>query len=322
MIWWQCYHMISLQMISKKTGMEENRIEIDGDLCNGCGLCITVCPTGTISLIEGKATVSGGESIFCGHCEAVCPQKAIHVTTIDEEMSRYETFTSEKQWVPPGKYNTSALVQLMASRRSCRCFTHQSVHRAMLEDLVKIGITAPSGTNSQSWTFTILPTRKSVAYFAKQISSFFEKLNTTAEKTMLRLFLKLIGKGELDVYYHSYYPKVKDALEEWHRSGKDQLFHGSTAAILVGSKPGASCAVEDALLATQNILLAAHSMGLGSCLIGYAVAAMKKETSIQQSIGIPLEEKIMQLLPLDIPTKSISVLPGARKVTPRYFEGL
>jgi ferredoxin len=43
--------------------MEENRIEIDKDLCNGCGLCVTVCPTGTISLIEDKAAASGGESI-------------------------------------------------------------------------------------------------------------------------------------------------------------------------------------------------------------------------------------------------------------------
>jgi ferredoxin len=174
--------------------MEENRIEIDSDLCSGCGLCVNVCPTGTLSLIEGKAAASEEESIFCGHCEAVCPNEAIRVTAIDEEMSRYKTFTTEKQWLPPGKYNTSLLVQLMASRRSCRNFTNQPVERDVLEDLVKIGITAPSGTNSQSWTFTILPTSKAVSSFAGHIASFFGRLNTTAEKTMLRFFLKLIGK--------------------------------------------------------------------------------------------------------------------------------
>ena len=246
--------------VLEKTGMEENGIEIDRNLCNGCGLCVTVCPTGTISLIVGKDAASGGESISCGHCEAICPQEAIHVTTIDKEMSRYKTFTSDKLWLPPGKYSTSSLVQLMASRRSCRCFTGKPVERAMLEDLINIGITAPSGTNSQSWSFTILPTRKAVTSFAEHIASFFRRLNISAEKTMLRLFLKLIGKGELDAYYHGYYRKVKDALEQWNESGKDRLFHGSTAAILIGSKPGASCPSEDALLATQNILLAAHSM--------------------------------------------------------------
>ena len=301
--------------------MEENRIEIDRDICNGCGLCVIVCPTGTMSLREDKATASGGESIFCGHCEAVCPQEAIRIYEIDKEMSQYKTFTTEKQWLPPGKYNTSLLVQLMASRRSCRHFTDQPVERALLEDLMKIGITAPSGTNSQSWTFTILPQKKAVQTFAERIASFFERLNTTAKKTLLRLFLKLIGKGELDAYYHGYYRKVKEAIDEWHGSGNDPLFHGSTAAILVGSKPGASCPAEDALLATQNILLAAHSMGLGSCLIGYAVAAMKKDPSIQRSIGIPAEEEIHAVIALGYPDEAYQRITGRKKVTPRYFEG-
>lgn len=301
--------------------MEENRIEIDRELCNGCGSCVTVCPTGTISLIEGKAAVTGGESISCGHCAAVCPQEAIRVIAIDEEMSRYKTFTTVKQWLPPGKYSTSDLVQLMASRRSCRCFSDQPVDRALLEDLIKIGITAPSGTNSQSWTFNILPSRKAVMFFAEQIASYYGRLNTTAEKTMLRMFLKLIGKGELDVYYRGYYGKVKEALEEWHGSGKDRLFHNSTAAILIGSKPGASCPAEDALLATQNILLAAHSMGLSSCLIGFAVAAMKKDPLIRQSLGIPSEEEIHAVIALGYSDEVYQRVAGRKKVTPRYFEG-
>ena len=303
------------------TAMEETKIVIDRDLCSGCGLCVTVCPTGTISLMEGKAAVSEEKSISCGHCEAVCPQGAIRVIAIDEEMSRYKTFTADKQWLPPGKYSTSALVQLMASRRSCRCFTDQPVDRDMIEDLIKIGITAPSGTNSQAWTFTILPTRKAVTSFAGHIASYFGRLNTAAEKTMLRMFLKLLGKGELDAYYRGYYRKVKEALEEWHGSDKDRLFHGSTAAIIVGSKPGASCPAEDALLATQNILLAAHSMGLGSCLIGYAVAAIKKDPSIQHSVGIPSEEEIHAVIALGYPGEVYQRVAGRKKVTPRYFEG-
>jgi nitroreductase/NAD-dependent dihydropyrimidine dehydrogenase PreA subunit len=301
--------------------MEDNQIEIDMDLCTGCGLCVTVCPTGTISLIEGKATVSGEESISCGHCEAVCPLKAIRVKVIDEEMSQYKTFTVEKDWLPPGKFNTSLLVRLMASRRSCRHFTDQAVERAVLEDLVKIGITAPSGTNSQSWTFTILPTRKAVTAFAESVACFFGGLNKTAEKTLLRLLLKLMGKGELDAYYHGYYRKVKEGLEEWYGSGKDRLFHGSTAVMIIGSKPGASCPAEDALLATQNILLAAHSMGLGSCLIGFAVTAMKKDPSIQRSVGIPAEEEIHAVIALGYPDEVYQRVAGRKKVTPRYFEG-
>lgn len=301
--------------------MEENRIEIDRDLCSGCGVCEAVCPTDTIALTEGKATASGEQCISCGHCAAVCPQEAIRVAAIDEELSRYKTFTAEKQWLPPGNYNTSLLVQLMASRRSCRHFIDRPVERAVLEDLMKIGITAPSGTNSQLWTFTILPTRKAVKALAGHVSFFFERLNTTAEKTLLRSFLKLIGKGELDAYYRGYYRMVKEALEEWHKSGKDRLFHGSTAVIIVGSEPGASCPVEDALLATQNILLAAHSMGLGSCLIGFAVVAMKRDPSIQRAIGIPAEEEVHAVISLGYSDEVYQQIAGRKKVKPRYFEG-
>jgi nitroreductase len=236
-------------------------------------------------------------------------------------MSQYKTFTAEKDWLPPGKFNTSLLARLMASRRSCRHFTDQPVERAVLEDLVKIGITAPSGTNSQSWTFTILSTRKAVTAFAESVACFFGRLNKTAEKSLLRLLLKLTGKGELDTYYRGYYRKVKEALEEWYGSGKDRLFHGCTAVMIIGSKPGATCPAEDALLATQNILLAAHSMGLGSCLIGFAVIAMKKDPSIQRSMGIPPEEGIHAVIALGYPDEVYQRIAGRKKVTLRYFEG-
>jgi nitroreductase len=131
----------------------------------------------------------------------------------------------------------------------------------MLDDLVKIGITAPSGTNCQSWTFTILPTRQAVMNLAEHIAAFFRKLNRMSEKRYLTGFLKLIGKPELDEYYREYHDSVEETLADWNASGIDRLFHGATAAIVVGSRPGASCPAEDALLATQNMLLAAHSMG-------------------------------------------------------------
>ncbi len=246
---------------------------------------------------------------------------AVRVKVIDEEMSQHKTFTVEKDWLPPGKFYTSLLVRLMASRRSCRHFTDRAVERAILEDLVKIGITAPSATNNQSWTFTILPARKAVTAFTESIASFFGRLNKTAEKTLLRLFLKLAGKGELDAYYRGYYRKVKEALEEWYGSGKDRLFHGSTAVMIIGSKTGATCPAEDALLAKQNILLAAHSMGLGSCLIGFAVTAMKKDSSIQRSLGIPAEEEIHAVIALGYPDEVYQRTAGRKKVTPRYFEG-
>jgi hypothetical protein len=62
-------------------------------------------------------------------------------------------------------------------------------------------------------------------------------------------------------------------------------------------------------------------MGLGSCLIGYAVSAMKKDRSIQQSVGIPSEEEIHAVIALGHPDEVYQRVAGRKKATMRYFEG-
>ncbi len=294
---------------------------IDAQKCTGCGLCVRVCPDRTLSMLGGKAVVSGVTSLNCGHCAAVCPVGAVTVGALDEELHTFGTFSvTDERWLPPGRFDTSGLVQLMRSRRSCRHYLKRPVERERLEDLVKIGITAPSGTNSQRWTFTLLPTRRAVLRLGEEIGRFFRRLNRMAERRLLRGILKTMGRPELDDYFHAYYPSVKEGLDEWARTGCDRLFHGAPAAILVGSKPGASCPMEDALLATQNILLAAHSMGLGSCLIGFAVAAMQKDPSIKIAMGIMSKDPVYSVIALGYPDESYARPAGRRRPLIRWVE--
>jgi nitroreductase len=104
--------------------------------------------------------------------------------------------------------------------------------------------------------------------------------------------LSRIGNGELDHYYRRYFRSVERAIADWEENERDLLFFGAPAVILVGSKPGASTPAEDALLATQNMLLAAHAMGLGTCLVGFAVAALKRDAGMRKRVGLPGEESI------------------------------
>lgn len=292
---------------------------IDEERCNGCGLCVTVCPSDTITMEGKKAVVTGTESLNCGHCMAVCPTGAVQVASLDPRLSTFKTFEADPAWMPHGKGNIRDLVNIMQSRRSCRNFQAKAVPKDIIEDLLKIGISAPSGTNSQQWTFTILPDRLAVLQLAQWVSGFFRKMNRTAENTCLRKTLKILGKPELENYFQNFYESIRDGLELWEKEGKDLLFHGATAAIVVGSKKDASCPAEDALLATQNILLSAHVLGLGTCLIGFAIEAMKRNKRILRGIGMPDDENAYAVIALGYPNEKYQRVTGRKRALVRYF---
>ncbi len=274
---------------------------IDKARCIGCGVCIQVCPADTLSVVDGKCTVTGDRSMHCGHCEAVCPSEAIRVEALDRENLELVTVKVPRKWVKHGKYDTDGLVALMRSRRSCRNYREKEVPLDLLHDLVKIGVSAPSGTNEQVWTFTLLPTREAVMKVGGATVEFFKKLNSMAGKAWLRGGLKLVGKPELAAYHAGHAEQVAEAIKEFEGGGRERLFHGATAAILIGSKRGGSTPGEDALLATQNILLAAHAMGLGSCLVGFVVEAAKNEKKIKAAAGMPAEEQLNAVIALGYP---------------------
>ncbi|MGD0804856.1 MAG: FAD-binding protein [Candidatus Bathyarchaeia archaeon] len=48
------------------------------DACTGCGMCISICPFGVITIVTGKAQI-GDACRVCGACEPVCPVKAITI---------------------------------------------------------------------------------------------------------------------------------------------------------------------------------------------------------------------------------------------------
>ena len=294
---------------------------IDAEACTGCGQCPTVCPHDTIEMRDGTAVVTGDSCLACGHCIAACPVEAVTVQAIDANALEFENIKLDNQWLPYGEYDTSQLVRLMRSRRSCRNFTDARIALSILEDLVKIGTTAPSGSNCQAWTFTLLPTREDVVALGNRSAEFFKKTNRLAEKGYLRWLLKLLGKEQLDFYHKNYYASVKQALADWESTGRDLLFHGATALIVVGSRPGASCPAEDALMASQNILLGAHSLGLGTCLIGFAVSVLNNDAAIKTYIGIPSEETVHAVIALGYPDETYAGFAGRKPAIVRYFKG-
>jgi flavodoxin/NAD-dependent dihydropyrimidine dehydrogenase PreA subunit len=50
---------------------------VDKERCNGCGLCVTLCPVGNITLGKNGRPLLGRECLLCLTCELRCPKEAL-----------------------------------------------------------------------------------------------------------------------------------------------------------------------------------------------------------------------------------------------------
>lgn len=52
----------------------QQEMQYDRDKCTGCGRCVKACPSGALTLVDGKVVTDKDLCKLCGRCEDVCPQ--------------------------------------------------------------------------------------------------------------------------------------------------------------------------------------------------------------------------------------------------------
>jgi nitroreductase len=129
-------------------------------------------------------------------------------------------------------------------RRSVREYTGESVDQQSLRRLIDAAIQAPSAVNEQPWTFTVV-----------RDANVLDRISQGAKAHMLAT---LSGGGQSDHF--------RSLLQD----PNFHIFYHAPALILISAKAQGPWIVEDCALAAENLMLAAHAQGLGSCWIGFA----------------------------------------------------
>lgn len=169
------------------------------------------------------------------------------------------------------------VLQAIYERRATRDFSAAVVTRGVVHDLLRAAVQAPSALNLQPWVFAVFHGRERLAQYS--------------ERAKAHLLLFTDPSYGLD-------PRI----DQYLTPGLN-IFHGADTLILICARPGRFFPVEDCFLAGQNLLLAAHAVGLGSCPVGFARPWFDlPETKTE--LGIPLHYTAVLPIMVGYPAKT------------------
>jgi ferredoxin len=259
---------------------------VDPSTCTSCGLCIKACTDGVLTLEDGKVTV--GEGIFvgciaCGHCVAVCPSGSI--TVAGRGMTPDDGFE-----LPPAFQRATAdqLDALLAARRSIRRFTAREVDRATVNRILEMTSTAPMGIPPSDVSAVVFRGADRVQAFAADACDAFRRMAWFFSPVMLAVMRPFMGK-ENYLAMRDFVKPLLQTLVKKQSEGEDWFTYNAPAALLFHHGPMADPA--DCHIAATYAMLAAESLGLGSCMLGTTVA-LNNAKPFKVKYGIPPKNKI------------------------------
>ncbi len=175
------------------------------------------------------------------------------------------------------------VLDVIKNRRSIRKFKQEPITEEELFCLLEAGNFAPSGHNEQPWHFTVLKNR-----------ALIDELSSDVKKACVDFpepFIQSMAKNEaFHVFYHA--PTV----------------------IIVSSTPNGMTKVEDCSAATQNILLAAESLNIGTCWIEFInIGFANAEFNAKYLAKLQIPEGATPMMAIALGYKDMPNIPVKRK---------
>ncbi len=152
------------------------------------------------------------------------------------------------------------ILKTIYERRAVRSYLDKPVSREVIEQLLDAGRMAPSAVNKQPWKFYVLTKKETVKQFSDEIG-----------KVAAKHFHLSIVSGIL---------KATDAV-----------FHGAPAVIFITAPKDNEWASLDVGMCSQNIMLAAKSLGLDTCPIG--MVKFVEDAPGFSKLNIPHSENVL-----------------------------
>ncbi len=150
-------------------------------------------------------------------------------------------------------------------RRSVRDFTPEKVSEASIHMLLYAAIQAPTAMHEEPWAFAVIQDRK-----------LLDRLSETAKQT---IWLQAQSEDNSGLARRSVNIISDPAYN---------VFYNAGALIIIYGKPLGPFVVADCWLAAENLMLAACTAGLGTCVIGLAVPALNSP-EWKRELDIPAE---------------------------------
>jgi nitroreductase len=149
--------------------------------------------------------------------------------------------------------------QVIRSRRSTRAYREGAVPEATLSELVELATLAPTALGLQPWRFSVITNRDVLTRVGEEVR---------------QTCLAMVGQV----------PGLERARPMLENEGYD-IFYGAPALVVIQGPRGNHVGFMDCLLATENLVLAAHARGLGTCFMGFLLLARESQ-EIRRALAV------------------------------------
>lgn len=289
-------------------------IVVDGEKCDGCKRCIKTCPMEILEITDTVPVFNQNFDTFrcinCESCVAVCPNGAIDVKGAYRVHSgRYrntDIFPAPDQTFPkpfgeetPERFEDyedqlTETEQVIYKRRSVRLFQKKQVPKDMVTRIIEAGRFAPSAGNCQPWAFVAIQDQDLIKEMCDKTEKALRSIIGLVFPTKLEQFKKRPLSQKIFTTIASY--RIVNNADQRGTVGARAVYehpdHGlflgaPTVILILKDKRGIGQVDLDTALCAENMVLAAHSLGLATCLIGLMNVPLKLYPKfVKEKLGI------------------------------------